>query len=254
MLIFDFDGVLMDSVDEMIVTGYNAVIGAVATRLEELPGSSANLFRINRFHIQQAGDVIPLMEWCLAHAHEAPDRRLTAEEYQMLKRQARGTTLERTNHFFATRARFVERDLDRWRVLNAPYQPLWSVLQQQGGERVVILTNKNRAATVNLCHHFGLDVRPEHVFSGDHGVTKIDNLLQIQARFRQPPYVFLDDSLANLRELDTHFRTHELTLRLLLALWGYVGPEDADAAQAAGYGSVGQEEAIAMLERELPVI
>jgi len=69
----------------------------------------------------------------------------------------------------------------------------------------VILTYKNREATVTLCHHFGLPVLNENVYSGDHGTTKIANLLQIQDHFKQGRYTFIDDSLANLQELDAHF-------------------------------------------------
>ena len=45
MLIFDFDGVLINSIDEVTVTAYNAVSGATITALEKLPDDLVALDR-----------------------------------------------------------------------------------------------------------------------------------------------------------------------------------------------------------------
>jgi phosphoglycolate phosphatase-like HAD superfamily hydrolase len=252
MLIFDYDGVLLNSVCEMAVTAYNTVSGGLATSLEELPGHAAGLFLTNRFHVQPAGDAVTLMTWCVAHADLPPDYRLTPEAYLAIRDGADTPVVERTTRFFATRRRFVAHDIGRWRSLNSVYQPLWDTLREKGAARVVILTNKNREATVNLCHHFGLQVRPENIYSGDHGVTKIENLLRIQERFGRNTYTFVDDSIANLRELDAHFNVERPVIRLLLAAWGYVGPDDEALARHAGYPYILQESLIARLDTELP--
>lgn len=254
MLIFDFDGVLLDSVDEMAVTAYNTVTETLVTALDDLPGNAAGLFRTNRFHIQTAGDALTLMQWCLDHADQAEDHRMSLETYQARQRDADEPIFERTARFFATRKRFVDHDVERWRALNRIYQPLWDILVDRGAERVIILTNKNREATVNLCRHFGLQVLPENLYSGDHSVTKIENLLQIQARFPQPQHIFLDDSIHNLRELDVHFNAERPMLKLLLASWGYIGPDDAATAKAYDYAFATQQDVIGMLDTELPAV
>lgn len=251
MLIFDFDGVLIDSVDEMAVTAYNTTTNTLVMALSGLPGNAAGLFRTNRYHIQKAGDALPLMRWCIDNA-DKPPYRLSADQYQSMQQNTSEPVEERTARFFATRNRFVTHDVSRWRSLNGTYQPLWNTLRDKGAGRVIILTNKNRDATVNLCHHYGLRVRPENIYSGDHGVDKIENLLQIQTRFQQTEQVFVDDNLANLQELDDHFNAQAPVLRLLLASWGYIGPDDAPAAQKLGYPFVTQQEVIGLLDTELP--
>jgi hypothetical protein len=65
MLIFDFDGVLMNSMDEVALTAYNAVTGGLVTFMAKTPSFAVEMFRINRFRVQQIGDAIPLMKWCL---------------------------------------------------------------------------------------------------------------------------------------------------------------------------------------------
>ena len=42
MLIFDYDGVLLDSVREIAVTAYNMLKGTIVTRLDQLPKMPSN--------------------------------------------------------------------------------------------------------------------------------------------------------------------------------------------------------------------
>ena len=245
MLIFDFDGVLLNSVVEMSITAYNTVTGELATSPAGLPGNAADLFVTNRYHVQPAGDAINLMAWCVENAELPGDFRLEPAAYRAIRDSSDAPLKERTGDFFAARKRFVEHDPVQWASLNTVYQPVWNELKGQDAEGIVILTNKNREATVTLCHHFGLPVLEENVYSGDHGTTKIENLLAIQARFGRERYGFVDDSIGNLEELDAHFNAEAPCLELMLAAWGYVGPEDHEAARRTGYAILEQADLIA---------
>ncbi len=109
-------------------------------------------------------------------------------------------------------------------------------------ENLVLLTNKNREATIALSNHFGLKISDDNVYSGDHGTTKIENMTQIMQRFRKPAYAFIDDSVKNLREIDEHFNEKEKTISLIFATWGYTGPDDARTASDFGYQVVSIDE------------
>ena len=247
MLIFDFDGVILNSVVEMSITAYNTVTGGLATSPADLPGNAADLFLTNRYHVQPAGDAINLMAWCADKADLPGDHRLEPDAYRVIRDGSDVPLVERTGQFFAARKRFVEHDPVQWRSLNTVYQPVWDVLKGQDAEGIVILTNKNREATVTLCHHFDLPVLEENVYSGDHGTTKIENLLSIQARFGMERYGFVDDSIGNLEELDAHFNADEPVLELMLASWGYIGPDDRLLARRAGYPILEQPDLIARI-------
>ena len=81
MLIFDFDGVLMDSVREVAVTAYNTLKGDILlSRLDQLPQDALALFLRNRFHLQPIGDAPVLMNWCLEAATVDPGKLLSEEE------------------------------------------------------------------------------------------------------------------------------------------------------------------------------
>lgn len=251
MLIFDFDGVLVNSVDEVTVNAWNTVTESLATSLEELPEGLIALFQRNRFLAPGAPDIFSLMDWCRDHFSQADGHTLSPAEFQSILAGEKRSAEERRERFFSTRRRFVEENRPAWLALNRPYQPLWDALLKKGGDRVVLLTTKNRAAAGNLCRHFGLEIPEENIYSGDGGATKIENMNRIHERFERPAYSFVDDNIANLRLLDDHFNRDEKFLRLLLASWGYAGPDDRGHALDAGYGYLAQEDLIEMLDREL---
>jgi len=235
MLIFDYDGVLLDSVREIAVTAYNMLEGTIATRLNQLPQNALELFLRNRFHVQPIGDAPVLMKWCLEIGESDPDKLLNPAKYDEIIQQVDEPVAARTTRFFETRNLFKAKDLKAWTELNAPVQPLWQIMAEQPTKNLVLLTNKNREATISLSKHFGLIISDDNIYSGDHGTTKIENMTRIMQRFKKPAYAFIDDSVKNLREIDEHFNKEEKTISLIFATWGYTGPDDAQAAKDFGY-------------------
>jgi hypothetical protein len=225
----------MDSVCEIAVTAYNMLKGTIVTRLNQLPQNALELFLRNRFHVQPIGDAPVLMKWCLDAGESDPDKLLSPREYDEIIQLVDEPVAARTSRFFETRNRFKTKDIAAWIALNAPVQPLWRIMVENSSANLVLLTNKNREATISLSHHFGLKISDEDVYSGDHGTTKIDNMNQIMQRFGKPTYAFIDDSVKNLREIDVHFNQEEKTISLIFATWGYTGPDDARMAGDFGY-------------------
>ena len=235
MLIFDYDGVLLDSVREIAVTAYNMLKGTIATRLDQMPQKALELFLRNRFHVQPIGDAPVLMKWCLEIGEPDPDKLLSPEEYSKIIQRVEEPVAARTTRFFETRNRFKAQDLEAWIALNEPVQPLWRIMMKNPTENLVLLTNKNREATITLSHHFGLKINDQNVYSGDNGTTKIENMTRIMQRFKKLAYAFIDDSIKNLYEIDEHFNKEEKAISLIFATWGYIGPDDARTARGFGY-------------------
>ena len=252
MIIFDFDGVLMSSLDEVVLTVYNAAVGDLVTSAAGLPGGLGRLFRRNRFHVQQIGDGLTLMSWCISNYQREGDRILAPDEYRRIISGSAVPLAERTRRVYESRSLFIETDPDRWYGLHQPFQPLWNVLKDQQTQPVVILTHKNRDATRRLCRYFGLDVEENNIYSGDHSVGKVENIRSIFKRFRSQLYHFIDDSIKNLHELNNAFNSKNRHLELLFASWGYKGPEDEEVARLSGYPIFSQEETIRLLISEPP--
>jgi phosphoglycolate phosphatase-like HAD superfamily hydrolase len=251
MLIFDFDGVLMDSVREIAVTAYNTLQGTIITKLNQIPKAALALFLRNRFHVQPIGDTQVLMKWCLETGASDPKKLLSPEEYDLLIQEVAEPIVQRTNRFFEMRGRFKQKDINAWLELNAPVQPLWRLLIAMQRENLVILTNKNREATMDLCSHFGLPISNDNIYSGDNGITKIDNMLRIMQRFRAFPYNFIDDSIKNLCEIDAYFNRDQKMIDLIFAPWGYTGPDDAGCARKFGYQVLTMDDFINAMKRNI---
>jgi FMN phosphatase YigB (HAD superfamily) len=247
MILFDFDGVLVDSLNEVALTAYNAATGSLLTSLSEIPGAPVALFKRNRFHVQQIGDAITLMNWCIDRHQFESIETLSMEEYRTIASGDTATLNARTNLIYETRKRFIERDEKRWLSLHQPYQPLWNELVKGHDCVYVILTNKNHDATLRLCRHFGLDINTNDIYSGDRGTTKVENMQQIQTRFGIEHVSFIDDSVKNLKDLDLEFNQEEKILSLILADWGYTGPDDARIAREFGYPVFNQTDLILLM-------
>ena len=248
MLIFDFDGVLINSLDEVVLTTYNAATDSLVTALAQVPADLVRMFKNNRFHVQPIGDAIALMNWCLANCQNDSRIILSREEFQAIVESADVDLPVRTNLIYATRNRFVEADMERWLALHQTYQPLWNELARRENYPFVILTNKNHDATVRLCRHFGLDIEAGNIYSGDNSTTKIENMLRIQGRFGRQRYIFIDDSVLNLKELDSHFNREHKVLSLVLAAWGYIGAGDTRSAPDYGYQAFQQTDLIKLID------
>ena len=240
MLIFDFDGVLINSLDEVVLTTYNVTTDSLLTSMAEVPADLVQMFKNNRFHVQPIGDAIALMNWCFINWQKDSQKNLTPEEYQKIVQNSDIALTDRTNLIYDTRQRFIDRNTKRWLALHQPYQPLWNELIRRKNYPFVILTNKNHDATLRLCRHFGLPINADDIYSGDHGVTKIENMLRIQERYGKKSYSFIDDSVKNLKELDLYFNKEKKVLTLLLATWGYTGAQDEKIAQESGYPALRQ--------------
>jgi phosphoglycolate phosphatase-like HAD superfamily hydrolase len=253
MLIFDFDGVLINSLDEVTLTVCNTATGKLATSLTDLPPALAELFQRNRHHVQPIGDGILLMDWCLNHYRRASDTILNPQEYETIISGPEESTAERTRRIYETRKRFIEKDPECWLALHQPYQPLWDELIRRPNYPVVILTHKNRDATLRLCRNFGLNIQRIDVYSGDNGASKTENMQRIKERYAAGPYYYMDDSLKNLKELDAALNRQQKMLIPLLASWGYTGPEDEELARKFGYATLKQTDAILFLDKFLPL-
>ena len=250
MLILDFDGVLINSLDEVALTAYNATTGKLVTCLADLSTVLVGLFQRNRYHVQSIGDGILLMNWCLDNYGNKSGKILNPPEYEAVISGASVSLTDRTLRIYETRGQFIDKDPAGWLALHQPYQPLWDQLTRPPKNTFVILTNKNRDATLRLCRHFGLGIHADDVYSGDQGASKVDNMRQIQERFGDQLFSFIDDSIKNLRELENSLNVGDKTIRLLLASWGYTGPQDEKVAQEYGYPVLNQKDLIALLDED----
>ena len=244
MILFDFDGVLIDSVDEALVTASAALTGSPSVKISELSPVYVSLFRRYRYIIQTSSDLMILGRWCLAKQATSESALLSDSEFSSLKEKHRVDTKSDREKFFAARDVIAKKSPESWLTLNRPYEPLWSALQKIGGAELLILTNKNHQAVLDLGEHFGLRFSASNVYSADNGKTKSDNLGRICERTKCSRFDFVDDAVHNLAELNRNFPG---ILSCHLATWGYIGPNDEAYAKECGFSCMTQKDIVDLL-------
>lgn len=237
MWVFDFDGVLIDSIDEVMISGYNAVATRQVETLSELPESFTSLFRANRCRVKNAPELVLLARWALEQMDtDSTDCTLSANTLTGLAADSSTTAAEREETFFSCRSKFMQRNKQGWLDLNRPFEPLWSLLCSGDPGNVYILTYKNRAAVLELCQHFGLAVPADNIYSGDSGTGKVENFERLFSRDLAKQYHFIDDSVRNLALLQSAIPSTS-NLHLYFADWGYSSCEDRGVAAELGFDS-----------------
>ena len=137
MLIFDFDGVLMDSLDEIVLSAYNAVNGCLLDSLQNIPENIITRFKQNRHLFQPIGDALPLMAWCIEQSNDPTADILTRREFARRVKNTPEPLLQRSTYFFTTRNRLIKEHYQRWLALNRPYYPLWDASINYGADKII---------------------------------------------------------------------------------------------------------------------
>jgi FMN phosphatase YigB (HAD superfamily) len=245
VLIFDFDGVLIDSVHEVALTAYNAQYETSIRLLEELSSSYIHNFISNRHVVQSTGDFLELARYCLESSKRNERVSLTLNKFQAILKDCKQDLAKRREKFFAARAHFINESKECWLKLHKPFQPIWDKISKSK-RKLIIVTNKNQSAVNELCNYFGLCVLPQNLYSGDTGVKKALHLGAISERFPNKELYFIDDSIHNLCEL--LYLREKFKLKLILASWGYCGPEAYELAIRSGIEIYNQDEIIDFIE------
>jgi phosphoglycolate phosphatase-like HAD superfamily hydrolase len=246
MIALDFDGVMMNSSIEIAVTAARSLGHSSIESFEELPNNYLSLFRSNHCRASRAGDMIVLGRWALASADNPPTSVLSEAAFAQLVSADPLSLDDRERLFFSTRMRFIESSRQKWLSLNTPYEPLWQAILNYTNEPLTIITRKNKAAVLELCTHFGLEIASERIYAGDDGTPKSIHLENLLAEFPSSEFLFVDDSLHNLVELKKS-HGHLDTIELAFALWGFVTPEEPEQAKSQGFSCLKQEDLISRI-------
>jgi FMN phosphatase YigB (HAD superfamily) len=226
---FDFDGVLVDTSNEILVTAHAAVTGKRSCLLSDVPVSAAEFF--HRWHEQalNAANMVSLLSlW-----HDGFQEEVSRE---LLKAVSIGREQELVSALFSARAELIALDEKSWASLTQPYEPLWGALCSGYWGAPIIVTNKDRASVKVLCDFHGLDLAEATVLSGDPEptgvvVNKQQRLKSLLERYAE--VLFIEDSFPHL--LDA------LALPGIsgaLVGWGPVSIDDKQRAESLGVPSL----------------
>lgn len=242
-MVFDFDGVIIDSIDETAVTTFSVLTGEDVLSLEDLDHGFLHSFRNNRHLVQNAGDFIVLGKWCQQQESNSGSATLTKETFKHLQSTFAEHSKERVSNFFKTRSRLMQKDRDAWLALHRPYQPLFKELLKRK-HRLILITNKNRKAVLEIMEYFGWPLDPLDVYSADGGFSKIHNFEKVASKLGRSVISYIDDNVSNLYELKTRFGSH---INCYHARWGYTENSEIIEASRQGFIGLDQNELLGLL-------
>jgi len=136
--------------------------------------------------------------------------------------------------FYENRYALMERDLDHWLRLMAPYRPFTELLRDRASEvELAVATAKDRRSVLHLLGSYGLGAffPPERVLDKETGVSKRRHIESLQQRTLLPAseITFVDDKVNHLD------RVAPSGARCALATWGYNSAREFELAEERGY-------------------
>lgn len=231
-IIFDFDGVLCDSMEECLVVSYRAFLrqeNRPTTKTYDkanVPNDKASLFRRFRYLVRTAPEYRLL--WRLIDCGQVPDASKTLIE------QSSGSSAELSvykNLFFDERAAWLDRDRCSWLNHNPLYAGIKTLLDSpEILKRCWIVSSKNETAMKAILAHNGIALEASRFFGSETGFDK-DHLLQELIRdINATPsaLIFIDDNLTNL------LKAKSIGIQTTMATWGYTGNTEKEKAVCLG--------------------
>jgi|GEM_PF-1997329 len=220
---FDFDGVLCDSLNESLLTSYNAYFKRDAKSVAEIDPAVRDFFYKHRHLVRPAGEY-----YVLFYAFEKGETVVEQDRFLQLKAGLMREMNDHAERFYASRQRFKQ-DLDSWLGLHRLYPECIDFLEQRS-HRFFIVSNKDRESVVALSRHHGYSNRIIEIYSKEMGTDKrilLNKLIEDQGLNPSTcRIVFVDDHAGTLGEV------RQLPLELYQAAWGYTGRLESEAIRS----------------------
>ena len=218
-LVLDFDGVVVDSIDECFyrtVDAYRCVMGEL-----DLTEAFQSLFFKHRYLVGPPSDFFFLVEAILSYLNtESPTQ--DVKHLFDIKRHSGSTAKEdftqKFRHaFYNSRRQAIKNDDKAWCAQHRVFSNVLPILSQVSRLDTFIATMKDRESVIKLIRYFNLDIIENNILGDDYGRDKSLHINEILRRTNVIPsdITFVDDNLEHLSEV------RPLGVRLAFASWGY---------------------------------
>jgi len=222
-LLWDFDGVICDSLDECLLTSYNAFRqykkenNGFTRNIIDIPSSIRDFYYRTRQYVRRPGEYLILFE-----AFEAKERLNDYVQFRKVLSEHILSIQRYEQDFFSARERYRKEDLTGWLGLHHEYpwvNEKWQKLKETF--EFYIVSNKDKVSISLILKHMGLSISEENIFGKEFSIEKtaiVEHIVS-RGRFRAGEVYFIDDHYSHLMDLA------KLGIRLFFATWGYGNAE-----------------------------
>ena len=232
LLIFDFDGVIVNSIDECLLTSYNAFQKFENNGVSLTDDLSDIALEYHKYFNLYRKFVRPAAEYYLLHrAYIDNIEIIDSKSYHELLILHKDKLPHYQKEFFNERKRLRSVNREKWINLHRVYKHLadcWNNLSCIFN--IFIVSNKDKVSIILLMNHFNLPVNENQIFGAENGNDKsIITTNIINENSADPDNVyFIDDNLDNL------INVKKIGIKLYLAMWGYGNPDENEDSTIKG--------------------
>ena len=226
LLLLDFDGVIVNSIDECLLISYNAFQQFENTGVSLTDDLSNIALPCQRYFNSNRNFVRPAAEYYLLHrAYTDNIEIIDSKSYHELLILHKNKLPHYQKAFFNERNRLRLVNKKKWLRLHSVYNNLaecWNILSRIFN--IFIVSNKDKVSIILLMNYFNLPINEDQVFGAENGNDKsiiIANIIGSTSADLENVY-FIDDNLDNLKSVK------DLNIKLYHAMWGYGHTEGND--------------------------
>jgi phosphoglycolate phosphatase-like HAD superfamily hydrolase len=231
VVVFDFDGVIGDTVGEHYGSALEVYNGMGHT-LEHSPRLERRFRKLRPF-IHSGKQFYTMLH--IAQYRSGGLSNLTQEEFDRIDRLHGAQVEEFGERLAAHRKRMIAEHPEEWYALQPMFPGMREFIERSGsGSTVYIATTKDRPATLALLKRYGIDIPEERVFTKENSHDKRQQLQQISEHSGVPvgELVLVEDCFKQARE------AKEIGAHAVFARWGYSSKAQKKEAGKAGIPKV----------------
>lgn len=217
LILWDFDGVIIDSMQECLLTSYNAFLSfgnseAQSVSLTAIPASVSEHFFKFRKYVRPAGEYY-LMHQSLVESEDIA----TPEAYQRYVKLKKDKISAFQPLFFQQRNSFRQENEQEWLELHQVYPHIFGAWERlQMDYKFIVVSNKDKRSIKMLLDHFHLGPVSE-IYGSDFSNNKYEIIQHLikSKHLSHADVVFVDDHAGHLRDVQP------LGVKLGFANWGF---------------------------------
>lgn len=222
ILALDFDGVIVDSIEECLIIGHNAYSrhtgrGRAIARSEAMAAGIAIESRRLRNFIRYGEDYVFIFQ--ALESGKPIATQAGFDDFMKSQTHLRAVFRER---FYKERERFFSHQRAIWLSLNPLYPGMDRFLARfEPKSRLFIITTKNTDYVHPVLHHHGIRLTESHVLQATPQMTKRKHMMEIMDLYSVSPsrIHFVDD------QVDTLMDARDSAFHCYLAEWGYTNAD-----------------------------
>ncbi len=247
ILVFDFDGVIADSIHESFMTAVNTYIQIVPDHSLPLsnPLTPDRAFEFEKRHAdlyQKYLRAMPLGN--RAEEYFVVFQMIERNDFEQIRNQSHFTNYKMTlpeekrknydRQFYENRAILQKKDPQAWAKLIPPFKGVVEVIPVLSDRfTLCIATSKDRSSISILLDDYGLldYFDAENILDKDFAESKREHLMRFH-KDHQVPYSdihFIDDKIFHLQSVK------DLGVHAYLALWGFNDEREYETAREEGF-------------------